>query len=117
MRQGDQSSFSLTLVTILSITLFLSSVIVVIYDVSYWLRYASWSITRLSDVFRYNNISEPYFSGWRGVQKMWEYLRDAPLSLLLLVIWFLFSGVAGSIFGTDIQNDHRGGGPGRGKWH
>ena len=83
-----------------------------VLDVLYWLRYASWSVTKLSDVFRYYGIAEPYFIEWRGLQELWSYLRDAPLSLLFLVIWFLFTGVAGSLFGPDTRNQHRGGGPG-----
>ena len=112
MRSSDQSPSSLTLLTLISLALFLSAVIFFVLDVLYWLRYASWSVTKLSDVFRYYGIAEPYFIEWRGLQELWSYLRDAPLSLLFLVIWFLFTGVAGSLFGPDTRNQHRGGGPG-----
>jgi hypothetical protein len=115
MRSSDQSPFSLTLLTILGLALFLSSIIFFAFDIFYWLKYASWSATKLSDVFRYYGIPEPYFVEWRGLQELWSYLREAPLSLLLLVIWFLFTGVAGSFFGPVTQNDSRGGGPGRGR--
>src|SRR3954447_25967838 len=84
MRSSDQSPSSLTLLTVIGLALFLSAVIFFILDVLYWLRYASWSATKLSDVFRYYGIAEPYFVEWRGLQELWGYLRDAPLSLLLL---------------------------------
>ena len=113
MRSSDQSPSSLTLLTVIGLALFLSAVIFFILDVLYWLQYASWSATKLSDVFRYYGVQEPYFVEWRGLQELWSYLRDAPLSLLLLVIWFLFTGVAGSLFGSVSQNDGRGGSPGR----
>jgi hypothetical protein len=116
MRSSDQSPFILTLLTALGLALFLSAVIFFIFDMLYWLKYASWSATKLSDVFRNYGIPEPYFIEWRGVRELWGYLRDAPLSLLLLVIWFLFTGVAGSLFGPVIQNDSRGGGPGPRRW-
>src|SRR4051812_25126277 len=115
MRSSDQSPFSLTLLTVLGLALFMSALIFFILDVLYWLRYASWSVTKLSDVVRYYGISEPYFIEWRGLQELWGYLRDVPLSLLLLVIWFLFTGVAGSLFGSVGQNDGRRGSPGRGR--
>jgi hypothetical protein len=115
MRSSDQSPSDLTLLTVLSLALFLSAVIFFVFDMLYWLKHASWSATKLSDVYRYYGISEPYFVEWRGFQELWGYLRDAPLSLLLLVIWFLFTGVAGSLFGPVIHNDSRDGGPGRGR--
>jgi hypothetical protein len=115
MRSSDQSPSSLTLLTVIGLALFLSAVIFFIFDVLYWLKYATWSATKLSDVFRYYGVREPYFVEWRGLQELWSYLRDAPLSLLLLVIWFLFTGVAGSLFGSRIQNDRWSNGPHRGK--
>src|SRR3954451_22332800 len=113
MRSSDQSPSSLTFLTLIGLALFLSAVIFFILDILYWLQYASWSATKLSDVFRYLGVREPYFVEWRGLQELWSYLREAPLSLLLLVIWFLFTGVAGSLFGFVSQNDGRGGSPGR----
>ena len=114
MPQSDQSPVALALLTIIGLALFLSAIIVFAFDVSYWLKYASWSVTKLSDVFSYYRIREPYFADWRGLQEVWGYLRDAPLSLVLLVIWFLFTGVAGSLFGSVTHNDRRGG-PGTGR--
>jgi hypothetical protein len=115
MRSSDQSPGSLTLLMVLGLALFLGAAIFFVFDILYWLKYASWSATKLSDVFRYYGISEPYFVEWRGLQEFWGYLRDAPLSLLLLVIWFLFTGVAGSLFGSVAQAHGRGGSPGRGR--
>jgi hypothetical protein len=114
MRSGDQRPPGFTLLRILSLALFLSAVIVLFFDLLYWLRYASWSAITLPDVFRYYGISEPYFVGWGGVQKLWEYLLDLPLSLLLLLIWLLFKTVAGSLFGSGMQNNSQGGGSGPG---
>src|SRR5690242_16875852 len=107
MRSSDQSPASLTLLTVIGLALFLAAVIFFIFDVFYWLKYALWSVTTLSDVFRYYGVSEPYFVEWRGLQELWGYLRDAPLSLLILIIWFLFTGVAGSLFGSVSQHHGR----------
>jgi hypothetical protein len=114
MRSGDQSPPGFTLLTILSLALLVSAVIVFAFDLSYWLKYASWSAITLPDVFRYYGISEPYFVGWSGAQEIWGYLRNLPLSLLLLVIWFLFTTVAGSLFGSGMQSNGRGSGSGPG---
>ena len=116
MRPSDQSPAGFTLLTALSLGLFLSALTVFGFDTSYWLKYASWSVIKLPDIFRYYGISEPYFIGWDGARELWGYLRDAPLSLLLLVIWFLFKSVAGSLFGSGMQNDSRSGGPGSTRW-
>src|SRR3954452_17907684 len=116
MRTSDQRPPDFTLLTILSLALFLSVVVVFVFDISYWLKYASWSVIKLPDIFRYFGISEPQFIGWRGAWEFWGYLRDAPLSLLLLMIWFLFMGVTGSLFGSVVQNNSRGGDPGSGRW-
>jgi hypothetical protein len=115
MRSSDQSPSGLTLLTILSLVLFLGALVCSVFDIAYWFKYASWSIVKLSDAFRYYGLREPYFFDWRGIQGLWNYLRDAPLSLLLLVIWFLFTGVTGSLFGSRIQNDRWSNGPHRGK--
>jgi len=112
MHSSDDSSSALTLLTIIGLALFLSSATFFISDVIYWLKYASWSPTSLADMFRYYRISEPYFVEWRGLQELWGYLRDAPLSLVLRLIWFLFTGVAGSIFGPVVQNHGRDRGSG-----
>jgi hypothetical protein len=116
MHSSDRNPPSFTLLTTLSLALFLSSIAVFVFDIHYWLKYASWSAIKLPDVFRYYGISEPYFSGWSGARELWGYLRDLPLSLLLLVIWFLFTSVAGSLFGSGMQNNSRGGGPSSGRW-
>ena len=100
MRPSNQPSSGLTLLTTVSVALFLSAMAVLLYDITYWLEYASWAATTLVDVFRFCGIPEPYFIGWSGAQEIWGFLRDAPLSILLLVIWFLFTGVAGSLFGS-----------------
>src|ERR1041384_1735886 len=110
MRSSDQSPHGLTSLSLLSLALFLSAVIAFGFDISYWLKYASWSVTTLHDVFRSFEVPEPYFVAWRGLQELWGYLRDAPLSLLLLVIWFLFTGVVGSLLDSGMQNDNRSGG-------
>src|SRR3954453_4538986 len=112
MRSSDQSPSSLTLLTVISLALFLSAVLFFVLDVAYWLRYASWSVTKLSDMFRYYGITEPYFIEWRRLQELWSYVRDAPPSLLFLVVWFLFTGGPGSLFGPDPRNPHRPAGPG-----
>jgi hypothetical protein len=70
-------------------------------------------VATLPDVFRSFGVSEPYFVEWRGLQELWGYLRDAPLSLVLLVIWFLFTGVAGTLYGSGIQNGNRSDGSAR----
>jgi hypothetical protein len=114
MRSGDQSPSGFTLLTALSLALLLSAVIVLFLDLLYWLKYASWSAITLPDVFRYYGISEPYFVGWSGAQEIWGYLRDLPLSLLLLLIWLPFKTVTGSLFGSGMQNNSRGGGSGPG---
>ena len=100
MRSNAQPASGLTLLTTVSIALFLSAMAVIVYDIIYWLKYASWAATTLVDVYRFCGIPEPYFVGWSGAQEVWIFLRDAPLSILLLVIWFLFTGVAGSLFGS-----------------
>ena len=100
MRPIDQGPPSLTSITILSRALLLSSVAVFILDALYWLKYASWSAIKLSDIFMYYGISNPYFIGWSGKLEPWGFLRDAPLSILLLMIWFLFTGIARIFFGS-----------------
>jgi hypothetical protein len=117
MRPSDQGPPSLPSITILSLVLFLSAAVVFILDTLYWLKYASWSAIKLSDIFRYYGISDPYFLGWSGALEPWGFLRNAPLSLLFLAIWFLFTGIVRTLFGSAMQNGSRGSGPSSTRWH
>ena len=116
MRPTDQTPPGVTLLTTFSLVLFLAAVTVFAFDIFYWLKYASWSVMKFADVFRYYEIAEPYFIGWNGAREVWGYIRETPLSLLFLAIWFLFTGMVGSLFGSGMQNHRRGDGPRNGRW-
>src|SRR4051794_5246415 len=114
MRSDNQRPLGFTLLTDLGLALLLSSVIVFVLDFVHWFKPSYWSAIKLSDVFRYCGISEPYFIVWSGVQKFWWYPRALPLSILLLLIWFLFTTLVGILFGSGTQNRGRGSGSGPG---
>jgi hypothetical protein len=64
----------------------LVSFLAFLFEITDWLRYASWEPIEIHDAFSHIGLPEPYFTGWLGAQKAWYFFRQAPVTLVFLAI-------------------------------
>ena len=62
-----------------------------LFELTGWLKNATWKAVAILDALQFFGVPEPSFSDWYGAQKLWAYCRYAPLSLVSLVIGMILS--------------------------
>lgn len=81
MEPTRKSSFAVFVVTV-GIVTFLASGVTALREVFWWLKHGYWKPILVTDAFRWIGLAEPNIEEWVGAQKLWNILRDSPLSLV-----------------------------------
>jgi len=73
---------------IFSLTTIIASLAVFLFQVYYWLKVGDWLPIPLQSAMQFVGLNFPSTS-WLGIQKVYEYLYGAPLSVCILGVYFI----------------------------
>jgi len=84
----------------------------VLFEITGWLKYASWTPIEILDAFRFFGIPEPNFGEWYGAHKLWAFFRHAPLSIVSFLIGLTLTSISRILFShaynLPLRHDGRG---------